>query len=83
MTRMCSDPWSFLAIKANGDVCPCCRSDSVGSLVVSSLEDIINGPQIAQYRTGLLNGNLTYSCQSCPIRAECTCQELQNALNRM
>jgi len=81
-TRFCIDPWSLLLIKANGDVHPCCHSQPVGSILTQELEDITNGKQLAEYRTGLFTGELTVSCRYCPARRKCSIEELRSALEK-
>jgi len=81
-TRLCLDPWSLALIKANGDVWPCCNSQSVGSILTTDLESIIDNEQFTAYRKGLYTGELTESCQNCPARRSCTLEELHAALDK-
>jgi hypothetical protein len=64
-TRDCTDPWKFLILRANGDVCLCCRSPAVGNLRDSSLESIVDGEPARELRAELLSGELAEHCHSC------------------
>lgn len=69
-TRLCLDPWSFILVKATGDVLPCCWHPPVGNIGVDSLKDILSAEPVRKLREGLLRGNLGPECQSCPARGK-------------
>ncbi|MEB3243364.1 MAG: SPASM domain-containing protein [Cyanobacteriota bacterium] len=76
-TKACLDPWSFLMIKADGDVSLCCWSAPVGNTNSADLDEIITGLKAQHLRSSLLTGELLPCCRSCPARADTTTDALQ------
>jgi MoaA/NifB/PqqE/SkfB family radical SAM enzyme len=69
ITKDCLDPWIYVKVSSNAGVLPCCASEEVASLNdAESLQDIINGSKMVEYREGILTGRLKPSCRSCKIR---------------
>jgi len=66
----CVAPWETLVITHLGFVGPCVgwlRDPPVGYLARQTLEDVLNGPQMARLRDGLLGrAPLRDSCAACP-----------------
>ena len=81
-TRICIDPWSKVFVRATGEVCICCNSDPVGSLKENTLEQILNGPEVIEYRAGLLNGQLKHICSVCPDRASGEVADLKERVKK-
>lgn len=76
------DPWSYLQIKANGNVLPCCWHPPIGNLAKSSLEEIVLSEAAKKLRADLLAGTLGISCQNCTARRRSDVAELQSAVAR-
>lgn len=70
MTRHCVDPWNLVYIRADGGIQLCClRSIILGYLKEpNSLQQVLNGDLIKDYRLGLLTGNLKDCCRNCSGR---------------
>ncbi|HVT45223.1 MAG TPA: radical SAM protein [Thermoanaerobaculia bacterium] len=69
MTRDCLDPWRIAFVQATGDVRPCCFfEETLGSLAVESLEDIVDGEPFRELREELLTGALRPNCLHCNAR---------------
>lgn len=76
-TKACLDPWSFLMIKADGNVSLCCWSAPVGNTNTADLDAIITGLKAQHLRSSLLTGELMPCCRSCPARGDTTTDALQ------
>jgi len=72
MTRDCAEPWKYLFLCAHGAVRPCCAYDyPVGDLRTQTLEEIVNGPKLRQFRQNLLSGHLEGSlCMHCSMQPQ-------------
>jgi MoaA/NifB/PqqE/SkfB family radical SAM enzyme len=69
MTKDCLDPWIYVKVSSNAGVLPCCASEEIASLNDGeSLQEIINGSKMVEYREGILTGRLKSYCRSCKIR---------------
>lgn len=79
-TRLCTDPWSFVYVRANGNVELCCRGEVVGNLGERSLEAILAGPESTRVRRGLLTGELVPGCKTCPRCSVVPLAELRRAV---
>ena len=79
-TRDCLDPWTFLIIHANGDVCPCCWQERIGNLQMQTLPEILEDGRLQQLRRQLVTGNLDKVCRQCPARATIEPRELDRQL---
>ncbi|MFM7393586.1 MAG: SPASM domain-containing protein [Cyanobium sp.] len=76
-TKACLDPWSFLMIKADGNVALCCWSAPVGNTNVADLDQIISGLKAQHLRSSLLTGKLMPCCRFCPARGDTTTEALE------
>lgn len=76
-TKACLDPWSFLIIKADGNVCLCCWSPPVGNINESDLNEIVTGPEAQLFRNSLLTGELLDCCHRCPARGDTSTEALR------
>jgi hypothetical protein len=76
-TKECLDPWSFLIIKADGNVCLCCWSPPVGNINESDLTEIVTGPKAQLFRNSLLTGELMNCCHQCPARSNTSTEALR------
>jgi hypothetical protein len=85
LSKACLDPWSFLLIKADGDVCLCCWSEPVGNVNAADLDSIVGGLKAQHLRSSLLTGELLSCCRNCPAREETTteklCKDVETYLN--
>ncbi len=68
-TRDCLDPWTYVEVRVNGDVAPCCVRGPVGNISEASLAEILDGPHVRQLRAELLTGHLDATCAGCRQRA--------------
>jgi MoaA/NifB/PqqE/SkfB family radical SAM enzyme len=69
LTKDCLDPWSYSAIKENGEVYPCCARAPIGRIdATHRYADILDGEPMRQLRWGLLNGELDEACRNCHNR---------------
>jgi hypothetical protein len=75
-TKNCLDPWSFLLIKADGNVCLCCWSQPIGNVHTAGLNTIVGGMEAQQLRSSLLTGELLDCCRHCPAREDTTTDKL-------
>lgn len=66
-TKQCLMPWDFFYVLWNGDVPPCCivKDTMIANVAQKPLVEVINGPELKEYRAGLLSGNLKPECQTC------------------
>jgi hypothetical protein len=76
-TRDCTDPWKFLILRADGDVCLCCRSPAVGNLRERPLDAILDGEPARAMRRELLAGELAEHCRNCCERGVTTPEALR------
>ncbi len=76
-TKACLDPWSFLMIKADGNVSLCCWSAPIGNTNAADLDQIVSGLKAQHLRSSLLTGELMPCCRSCPARGDTTTDALQ------
>lgn len=76
-TKACLDPWSFLMIKADGNVSLCCWSAPIGNTNASDLDEIVTGLKAQHLRSSLLTGELMGCCLACPARGNTTTDALQ------
>lgn len=78
LTKYCLDPWSFLLVKANGSVQPCCWRPPIGSVEPGdSLTDLVRSDQMNKLRMALLIGDLDDYCQNCSARRDIEPKSLQ------
>ena len=81
-TRLCLDPWAKVLIKSNKAVCICCYSPPVGNLNTSSLDEILDGAEAADYRVTLLSGELKPACKTCPDKNMVPIERLHQIVTR-
>ena len=63
LTLICDEPWKKPAIKANGDVVPCCKSNEVmGNLNEASFKEIWYGGRFQKFRRNLLAARVCRHC---------------------
>ncbi len=68
-TRDCLDPWSFIMVRANKEVIPCCWYQSLHSSGIHrSLFDVFNNTKARELRRRLLTGDLPPDCMDCTGR---------------
>ena len=61
----CARPWHELHIEEDGNITPCCVMPSNRFPMGNGLKRYMNGPELAQLRKQLLNGEKPESCQAC------------------
>jgi hypothetical protein len=76
ISKACLDPWSFLLIKADGNVCLCCWSEPIGNVNSADLDAIVSGLKAQHLRSSLLTGELLRCCSQCPAREATTTEKL-------
>jgi hypothetical protein len=76
ISKACLDPWSFLLIKADGNVCLCCWSEPIGNVNSADLDAIVSGLKAQHLRSSLLTGELLRCCSQCPAREDTTTEKL-------
>jgi MoaA/NifB/PqqE/SkfB family radical SAM enzyme len=83
MTRDCAEPWKYANLCAHGEVRPCCAYDyPVGDLRTETLEEIVNGPKIRQFRQNLLSGRLEGSlCMHCSMQPQVPIGEFRRRMS--
>ena len=83
MTRDCSLPWQTAMLYADGNVRPCCTSEaSVGNLRTESLDSVLNGSKMKQFRGSLLSGDLEgTTCMHCSMAAEIPVAEFRRRMS--
>ncbi len=81
-TRDCLDPWTFIYVRATGDVDACCRDITIGNLSTGSLAEIVDSPLAVTLREQLLTGKLPPQCVSCSTRGITSTEELHLKLER-
>lgn len=64
---MCAIPWTNLEIRANGDITPCCASESIslGNIQKNSLEEAFFSDKMEDLRQRLYQGLQPSECKSC------------------
>lgn len=63
---LCTYPWTFAMIKANGDVLPCCAyEESFGNITNESFRKIWNNKKFRSLRKSFRDGNIPDFCRSC------------------
>lgn len=67
-TRDCTDPWTTVFVKVNGDVAPCCWARPIGNLKQNTMEEIVAGELALTLRKQVLSGALPTDCVQCPAR---------------
>jgi len=82
-TRDCTEPWTFVFLRSNGDVCLCCHTPPVGSVREKSLEDVLEGEAAHELRRGLLTGQLGPACQTCPERGSTSIEVLRARVDQL
>ena len=82
-TRDCTDPWKFLIVRANGDVCLCCRSPAVGNVKERPLEAILEGDAARALRRELLAGELAPYCVECSERGTTSVAALRTRVEEL
>jgi cell division protein FtsB len=82
-TRDCTEPWTFLFVRSNGDVCLCCHAPPVGNLREQPLEAIVEGEAAHELRRGLLSGRLGAACQACPERGSTSIAALHERVEQL
>jgi MoaA/NifB/PqqE/SkfB family radical SAM enzyme len=83
MTRDCSLPWQTAMLYADGHVRPCCTSEtSVGDLRTESLDSVLNGAKMKQFRKSLLDGDLEgTTCMHCSMAPEIPVAEFRRRMS--
>ena len=65
----CREPWSQIAVYADGTIIPCCtpfgRNIPVGNIKNESITDVWNGPAIKKIRDGFNNNTPNEVCKTC------------------
>jgi MoaA/NifB/PqqE/SkfB family radical SAM enzyme len=63
---ICTEPWTTIFVKWNGEVRTCCASQAIfGDVSKSSIEDIWNNDEYKSYRYRLAYGNPPPECLNC------------------
>lgn len=70
-TRDCTDPWTFLQVRTDGRLRPCCMTSlHLGQVPQDgNMDDVFNGETARTLRRNLLTGNLDSFCQRCNFRS--------------
>jgi len=82
-TRDCLDPWSYVEVRVNGDVAPCCVRGPVGNLAEATLAQILSGEPVRRLRAELLAGDLDPICAGCRQRGPMAPQHLQQKVRAL
>ena len=63
----CLLPWTYLHIRADGSLFPCCpwSGPPLGNARSSSIADLVNSPGMKALRSDLMNGRPVAGCQRC------------------
>jgi len=65
----CREPWSQIAVYADGTIVPCCtpfgRNIPVGNIKNDTIKDIWNGPGITKIRNDFKNNTPNKVCKTC------------------
>jgi len=63
---ICTEPWTTIFVKWNGEVRTCCASQAIfGDVSRRSIEDLWNNDEYMSYRYGLAHGNPPPECLNC------------------
>jgi hypothetical protein len=67
----CAAPWRGLHINSRGDVKTCCAGNPnmLGNLNTKTITEVLNGPELAEIRTALSQGQSHAYCSNC-VNAE-------------
>ncbi|WP_423243918.1 SPASM domain-containing protein [Candidatus Marimicrobium litorale] len=70
--------------RPGGTIHPCfVTEESVGSLSRQRpLDEILNGPEIKRYRSGILTGDLVPACRDCHCKAWVSIPEMENSVRK-
>jgi MoaA/NifB/PqqE/SkfB family radical SAM enzyme len=69
-TRLCTDPWEYVMLGAEGSVFPCCVGGHVvGDFNSVPLEQALNGEAMIDIRRRLIEGRLDEPCLHCSLRS--------------
>ena len=82
-TRDCTDPWTLIFLRANGDVALCCQSRAIGNTGQTPLPDLLEGPAALGMRKQLLTGSLAHDCLHCAERGTTTPALLRERVRHM
>ena len=83
LTRDCLDPWTYVEVRPNGEVAPCCVRAPVGNLAKASLSEILSGEPIRALRLQLLTGDLDQVCSNCLQRGPMQPELLQTKVRAL
>jgi radical SAM protein with 4Fe4S-binding SPASM domain len=65
-TKICTEPWRYMVVNANGNVTPCCPSPMVmGNLNDQTFDEIWNNEQYAYLRRKINTGDEPPECANC------------------
>ncbi|MBL8800989.1 MAG: SPASM domain-containing protein [Planctomycetes bacterium] len=82
-TRDCTEPWTFVFLRSNGDVCLCCHTPPVGNVREQPLEQVLEGEAAHALRSGLLSGELAPACRTCPERGSTSLEVLRARVEQL
>lgn len=66
-TKNCFMPWTEAFVWATNDVAPCCMYKRIRPFNGADLAAALNSPPFVEIREGLLTGNLSHTCNLCPM----------------
>ncbi|HUQ91760.1 MAG TPA: radical SAM protein [Bryobacteraceae bacterium] len=76
-TKNCLLPWTDAFVWATEDVAPCCFYKRIRPFEAKDLRNALNSEPFIQIREGLLTGNLSSTCNMCPMFAQIEVAEFQ------
>jgi len=67
---LCAAPWRGLHINIRGDIKTCCAGNPnmLGNLNTKTITEVLNGPELAEIRSTLRQGNTHPYCKNCVDR---------------
>lgn len=75
-TKNCLYPWTEAMVWATNDTVPCCMYKKMAPVPSGTLTQILNSEAFVSLRERLLTGNLTHTCNRCPMVNEVPVEEL-------
>ncbi|MCC6394032.1 MAG: radical SAM protein [Bryobacterales bacterium] len=83
-TKNCFMPWTEAFVWATNDVAPCCMYKRIRPFDGGDLAAALNSQPFVEIREGLLSGNLSHTCNLCPMFEQVDVEEFrQRVAERM
>lgn len=80
VTKNCLYPWTEAYISSYNDLAPCCMYTMLQKLPGNDLKGAYNSDKMVEIREGLLTGNLTHTCNLCPMFGEVDLEEFRKSV---